>query len=68
MAILVLNRLRIVLAEKNKKSVWLVQQLGVSATTVSKWMNNVQQPPLKTFYDIARLLDVDLRELIVSTK
>lgn len=68
MAILVLNRLRIVLAEKNKKGVWLAQQLDVSTTTVSKWLNNVQQPPLKTFYAIARLLDVDMRELIVSTK
>jgi len=67
MEILVLNRLRVVLAEKNKRNKWLADQLKVSRNTVSKWLNNTQQPTLKTFYKIAVLLEVDMRELFVST-
>lgn len=67
MEILVLNRLRVVLAEKNKRNKWLADQLKVSRNTVSKWLNNTQQPTLKTFYKIALLLEVDMRELFVST-
>ena len=63
-----LNRLKAVLAEHDKISKWLAEQVGKSASTVSKWCNNVVQPDLNTLDKIAKLLDVDVRELIVSTK
>lgn len=64
---LILNRLRIVLAEKSKTNRWLSEKLDINENTVSKWVNNVQQPPLFTFYKISNLLEVDMRELFEST-
>jgi putative transcriptional regulator len=65
---LILNRLRVVLAEKNKKNRWLAERLLVNENTVSKWATNTQQPSLEMFYKISVLLDVDIRELFESTK
>lgn len=60
-----LNRLKAVLAEKQKTSRWLAEELDV---TVSKWCTNSTQPDLPTLSRIAKLLDIDLKDLIVSTK
>ena len=38
-----LNRLKLVLVEKDKTGVWLAEQLGVTAVTVSKWCSNITQ-------------------------
>ena len=51
------NRLKIILAEKNKTGKWLAEQLGKDPSTVS-------QPQLDTVIRIAELLDVDIKELI----
>jgi putative transcriptional regulator len=64
---LILNRLRVVLAEKNKTNRWLAEKLKVNENTVSKWVTNMQQPSLITFYQISVLLEVDLRDLFEST-
>ena len=53
------NRLKIILAEKNKTG-----QLGKDPSTVSKWCSNSSQPQLDTVIRIAELLDVDIKELI----
>ena len=63
-----LSRLKLVLVEKDKTGVWLAEQLGVSACTVSRWASNTAQPNLSTLNDIAKLLDVDVKELIKSEK
>jgi putative transcriptional regulator len=68
MAKLVLNRLRIVLAEKDKTNRWLAEKLAMNENTVSKWVTNNQQPSVETFYRIATLLQVNLPELFESTK
>lgn len=62
------NRIKVVLVERNKTGRWLAEQLGVSATTTSRWCYNSTQPDLITLVKIASLLDVDVKELIVSTK
>jgi len=62
-----LNRLRIVLAEKNKTNRWLADQLGVTEGTVSKWATNTHQPSLETLYHISLLFKIDIHELIEST-
>lgn len=62
-----LNRLRIVLAEKNKTNRWLADQLKVTEGTVSKWATNTHQPPLETLYNISILFGIDLHDLIEST-
>ena len=46
----------------------LAEQLGKSTCSVSKWCQNTVQPDLQTLDKISRLLDVDIRELLVSTK
>jgi putative transcriptional regulator len=63
-----INRLKIVLAEQYKTNKWLAKQLGKSLTTVSRWCTNESQPRIETMIEIAAKLNVDARELIVSTK
>lgn len=59
-----LNRLKVVLAEKNRTNKWLAEQLGKDPATVSKWVTNSAQPNLENLMDIARCLEVDLNELV----
>ena len=61
-----LNRIKAVLAEQEKTSKWLAEQVGKSACTVSKWCNNVVQPDLNTLDKIANLLRVNIKELLVD--
>jgi len=63
-----LNRLKVVLVEQNKTGKWLAEQLGKSTCTVSKWCQNTIQPDVNTLSEIALLLNVDIRDLLVSTK
>ena len=63
-----LNRLKVVLAEQKKTGKWLAEQLGKDPSTVSKWCSNKTQPSLEMLVNIAKVLDVDTRELIVITK
>lgn len=62
------NRIKAVLAEKNKTSKWLAEQIGRDQATVSKWCTNTYQPRLDTLVKIATLLNVDVRELIIKTE
>ena len=61
-----LNRLKVVLVEQGKTGKWLAGLMGKSTCTVSKWCSNTVQPDLKTLNDIANLLQVDVKDLIVS--
>lgn len=63
-----LNRIRVVLAELNKKNKWLADELVKNQTTVSQWCNNVRQPSIETLAEIACALDVDIRQLLNPTK
>lgn len=58
-----INRLKVVLAEKNLSSKWLAEQLGKNEATISRWCTNEVQPPLKTFLLIAEVLDTKLTNL-----
>ena len=59
-----LNRLKVVLAEKKKSNLWLSKELGCAPTTVSKWCTNSSQPPLEMLMKTAKLLDVEIMDLI----
>lgn len=63
-----LNRLKVVLCEKKKTSKWLAEELAKNPTTISKWCTNTIQPDLPTLNRIAELLDVDIKDLIQSSK
>ena len=64
----VINRIKAVLAERNKTGKWLAEQVNRDPATVSKWCTNLVQPDLNTLRKIAELLDVDIKDLIWSTK
>lgn len=63
-----LNRIKAVLADKNKSSKDLAGHLGKTKSTVSRWCTNEVQPWVETLYQISQFLKVDIRELLVSTK
>lgn len=59
-----LNRLKVVLAEKNITNKWLAEQLGKDQGTISKWCTNTCQPDLKSLIRIAELLEIELTDLV----
>lgn len=63
-----LNRIKVVLVEKQKTGKWLAEQLGKSNCTVSKWCSNTTQPDLNTLDNISKLLDVNIKDLLVDNK
>lgn len=63
-----LNRIKVVLVEKGKTGKWLAQQLHRTPCTVSKWCQNTIQPDLVTLNTIAMVLEVDIKDLIISNK
>ena len=63
-----INRLKVVLVEKEKSGKWLANQLGKSTCTVSKWCSNTTQPDLQTLDKIAKLLSVDVKYLLNDTE
>ena len=63
-----LNRIKVVLVEKKKTNKWLAEQLGKDPATVSKWCTNTSPPALDMLVRIAPVLDVDVKELINSSK
>ena len=63
-----INRLKVVLAEKKRTNKWLSEQVGKDPATVSKWCTNTMQPNLETLVAIAKVLDVDVKDLLWSIK
>lgn len=60
------NRIKVVLAERNRTGRWLAETLEKDVRTVSRWSQNQNQPPLDTLADIAELLGVSVCGLIVD--
>ena len=65
---IVINRIKVVLAEKQRTNRWLAEQTGKSENTISRWCSNKSQPSIAQLQEIANLLDVDVRVLIRPTK
>ena len=63
----VINRIKAVLAEKQLTDKWLAEEIGKSENTISKWCSNKVQPSLEVLLEIATLLSIDIRELLIST-
>lgn len=61
-----LNRIKTVLVEKDLSQKWLAEQLGKGFSTTNAYCCNRQQPNLDTLYKIAKLLSVELKDLIVD--
>lgn len=58
------NRIRVILADKQITNRWLADQMGVTDMTVSRWKTNKIQPSMAQFVEIARLLQVDIKDLL----
>lgn len=65
---MVVNRIKVVLAEKQRTNRWLAEQIGKSENTISRWCSNKSQPSIVQLQEIANLLDVDVRILLKSQK
>lgn len=63
-----MNRIKEVLEKKGIKQTWLAEKLGKSYNMVNGYVQNRQQPRLEVLNEIAEVLDVDVRDLIVSNK
>lgn len=63
-----INRIKAVSAEKQLAGKWLANEIGRTENTVSRWCSNKVQPSLENLFEIAEVLNVDVRELIKSTK
>ena len=63
-----INRIKVVLADKNKTNKWLAAQLGKDPATVSKWCTNTSQPGVETLIEIARVLEVEVGDLLRVSK
>jgi transcriptional regulator with XRE-family HTH domain len=65
---IVMNRIKVTLVEKQLTNRWLAEQLGKSENTISRWCSNKSQPSIAQLQEIAKWLDVDVKDLLVSTK
>src|SRR5690606_25994046 len=63
-----MNRIKEVLEEKGIKQTWLAEKLGKSYNMVNSYVQNRQQPRLEVLMEIAEILDIDVKELIISNK
>lgn len=62
-----LNRLKVVLVEKKKTARWLADKMGKDPATISKWCTNTSQPSIETLAEVAKLLEADIRDLLIPT-
>ena len=63
-----INRIKEVLEEKGIKQTWLAEKLGKSFCIVNSYVCNRRQPNLEVLFEIAKILNVDPKELIDSNE
>lgn len=63
-----MNRIKEVLVLKGIKQVWLAEKLGKSYNVVNGYVQNRTQPSVEVLYEIAKILNVDVKELLISSK
>ena len=63
---IVMNRIKVLLVEKQKTNKWLAEQMGRSENTISRWCSNKSQPSIAQLQEIANLLEVDIHSLLRS--
>ena len=59
-----INRIKVMLAEKEKTNKWLAEQVGKDPATISKWCTNTAQPSLEMLLQIAKVLNVEVKNLL----
>lgn len=61
-----MNRIKDVLEDKGIKQTWLAERLGKSFCIVNSYVCNRRQPSLEVLFEIAKILQVDPKDLIDS--
>lgn len=59
-----INRIKVMLAEKRRTNKWLAVQVGKDPATISKWCTNAAQPSLEMLLQVAKVLEVEVKDLI----
>ena len=59
-----INRIKVMLAEKEMTNKWLAEQVGKDPATISKWCTNTAQPSLEMQLQIAKVLNVEVKDLL----
>lgn len=62
-----MNRIKVVLEEKEIKQVWLAKKLGKSYNMINSYAQNRRQPSIEDLYKIAKLLNVEARDLLMKS-
>lgn len=63
-----MNRIKEVLEDKGIKQIWLAEKLGKSYNMVNGYVQNRRQPSLEDLYKIAKILDIDISNLLLENK
>jgi len=61
-----MNRIKEVLEAKGIKQTWLAEKLGKSYNMVNGYVQNRQQPRLEVLYEIAKILEVGVKDLLLE--
>lgn len=59
-----INRIKVMLAEKGRTNKWLAVQVEKDPATISKWCTNAAQPSLEMLLQVAKVLEVEVKDLI----
>lgn len=59
-----INRIKVMLVEKGRTNKWLAVQVGKDPATISKWCTNAAQPSLEMLLQVAKVLEVEVKDLI----
>ncbi len=62
-----MNRIKEILEFQGRSQTWLAKAIGKSYVVTTNYCNNKAQPSVPVLIRIAKVLDVDVRELLVST-
>ena len=63
-----MNRIKEVLLEQGRTQAWLANRIGKSYVVTTNYVNNKTQPSIPVLYQIAEVLGVDVRELLVRSR
>lgn len=63
-----MNRIKEVLKDQGRSQTWLADKIEKSYVVVTNYCNNHTQPSIPVLKKIAEVLDIDIRELLISTK
>ncbi len=63
-----MNRIKEVLKEKGIKQIWLADKLGKSYNMVNGYVQNRKQPSIESLYEIAGILNISVKDLLVENE